>query len=125
MIRQLMGINRELKKTKKKMMYFILEDKQTGAIWTDTRCFNEMASTYNPTGWTYEDVKGSDGRILFETISKSEFSEKLKALTQLPLGRNLKEEVKSALETVAKAKNKTLVDITTEALEEYIEKNQH
>ncbi|AOY76238.1 hypothetical protein [Clostridium formicaceticum] len=124
MIRQLIRSNKELKKEKKKMMYFIVEDRKTGAIWTDTRCFNEMMSMYNPAGWTYEDVKGVNGLILFETISKSEFNVKLQELTKCPLGCNVKRNVKNALEMVAKAKNKTLMDIATEALEEYIEKNQ-
>ncbi|AKL94776.1 hypothetical protein CACET_c13110 [Clostridium aceticum] len=105
---------------KEKMMYFILQDKETGDIWTDSKCFNDMESRYNPTGWNYDDVKGEKGRLMFETISKSEFEKKVKELTKIPLGFKIDQEIKDSLEEIAKNKNKSLIDVTTEALQEYI-----
>lgn len=110
-------------KPKKKLIYFILESKETGDIWTDTKDFNDMQSKYNKNGWIYEDVKGTNGRILLESISKSEFESMLKNLKTVPLGFKIDEGLKKSLEKIAESKKVNLIDVTTEAIREYIQKN--
>ncbi|SDK91596.1 hypothetical protein [Natronincola ferrireducens] len=109
---------------KKKMIYFILESKETGDIWTDSRDFNDMQSRYYENGWTYEDVKGSKGRIILESISKSEFESVLKMLKPVPLGFKIEEGLKQSLEKIAAVRNIGLIDVTTEAIKEYVLKNE-
>ncbi len=109
---------------KKKIMYFIVENKETGDIWTEKRDYNDMKSRYNDTGWTYEDVMGHNGRILFETISKIALDAKLKEIKKVPLGFKVEENIKLNLEKIAKEKKISLIEVTRMALSEYINKNE-
>ncbi|MCC5909489.1 MAG: hypothetical protein JJT76_03505 [Clostridiaceae bacterium] len=110
--------------SKKKMIYFILESKVTGDIWTNSKDYNDMQSKYNKNGWTYEDVKGSNGRIILETISRSEFEATLKMLKPVPLGFKVEESLKKSLEKIAESKRIGLIDATSEAIKEYIDNNK-
>ncbi|ABR47729.1 hypothetical protein Amet_1542 [Alkaliphilus metalliredigens QYMF] len=109
----------------KKTIHFILESKETGDIWTESRDFNEMQSKYNPIGWTYSDITGTNGCVLLETISKSEFQSVLKMLNPVPLGFKVKENLKRSLEKIAESKGIGLIDVTTEAIQEYINNNKN
>ncbi|WP_099192701.1 hypothetical protein [Tepidibacter mesophilus] len=112
-------------KKKKKMMYFIIEDNITGDLRAEKRNFINMQSKYNPDGWTYEDITGPNEKIIIETIYKSEIDEKLKKLRPTPLGFKVDKNIKIGLEKIAKEKNLSLIEVTTMALNEYIEKNEH
>lgn len=110
---------------KKKMMYFIIEDNITGDLRAEKRNFINMQSKYNPKGWTYEDVAGPNGKIIIETIYKSEIDEKLKKLRPTPLGFKVDENIKANLEKIAKKQNLSLIEVTSLALNEFIEKNKN
>ncbi len=112
-------------KEKKKMMYFIVEDNTTGDLRAEKRNFINMQSKYNPNGWTYEDIAGPNGKIIIESIYKSEIDEKLKKLRPTPLGFKVDENIKVSLEKIAKEQNISLIQVTTMALNEFIEKNKH
>ncbi|WFD12293.1 hypothetical protein [Tepidibacter hydrothermalis] len=110
-------------KEKKKMMYFIVEDNTTGDLRAEKRNFINMQSKYNPDGWTYEDIAGPNEKIIIETIYKSEIDEKLKKLRPTPLGFKVDKHIKVSLEKIAKEQNLSLIEVTTMALNEFIEKN--
>lgn len=111
-------------KEKKKMMYFIIEDNITGDLRAEKRNFINMQSKYNPAGWTYEDIAGKNGKIIVETIYKSEIDEKLKKLRPTPLGFKVDKDIKLSLEKIAKEQNLSLIEVTNLALNEFIEKNK-
>lgn len=109
---------------KKKIIYFIIENKITGDLRAEKRNFNDMQSKYNSSGWTYEDVSGENGKIIVETIYKSEVEEKLKQLRPTPLGFKVDTNIKLNLEKIANKRNLSLIEVTNLALNEFINKNK-